>query len=355
MENIVARHKSYFSRRFILMFNLLVAIGVLFSISSPALAGGVYTGTAFRDYNANGTKQTAEPGIEGVIVKIYDKSGANQGSTTTAANGTYSISPGGTGPYRIEFTLPASLSFLKAGAAGNTTVQFLDDGGGTANVGFNNPADYFSSTNPDLVTNKYVEGSNSGTDTTLVSFPYNSSGSSTSPDSEAQAVQIGSTFGLAYQRSSDTMFAAAYQKRHAGYGSADSTGAIYAIQNPGDGLTTGVSLFVDLNALYGSAVFGTNPHPKTTANFAIDGSSYGVVGKVAFGDMDIADDELSLWAVNLNDRQLYQIPLGSDPANPVAPTVTTNIKRYPLADSGSPLPDMPANCATVTSARLRSR
>ena len=56
------------------------------------------------------------------------------------------------------------------------------------------------------------------------------------------------------------------------------------------------------------------------------------MGKVAFGDMDISEDELSLWAVNLNDRQLYRIPLGTDPTNAVAPTSSEQIDRYPLAD-----------------------
>src|ERR1700742_3811732 len=101
------------------------------------------TGTAFRDFNNNGTRDTREPGIAGIAVAAVDQTGATA-TATTAANGSYSLS-GLTGFTRVEFTLPAdnSLSFLQPAAAGGTVVQFIYvNSANTADVGFFNPSDY---------------------------------------------------------------------------------------------------------------------------------------------------------------------------------------------------------------------
>jgi hypothetical protein len=306
--------------------------------------GGQISGHVFRDYDADGVNDANEPGVAGITVTAYDVTGLAVASATTTITGSYTLA----GliqneEYRIEFTeLPSYLQPGPCGTDSETTVTFATSPASGADVGLANPAQYCQS-DPKLVTSVYRQNDNTGLEQVLASFDYSASGRTTEPITEAIASQIGTTYGLAYQRSSDTLFAAAYQKRHAGYGSADSTGAIYQIPNPGDGSTTGVSLFVDLNTLFGSAVAGTNPHPHGT-DFITDTNSWDSVGKVAFGDMDISEDELSLWTVNLNDRQLYLIPLGTDPTNPVSPTSSAQIARYPLADPSDPLPDLPSDC-----------
>lgn len=314
---------------------------------TPAIAqGGTLRGTLFRDLDADGSRDSREAGVADIIVTAYDVTGTAVLSTTTGnSTGAYTLTGLTDGTtYRLEFTgLPSYLQPGPVGADCGTTVIFATCPDTGFDVGVANPADYCQS-DPKLVTSVYRQNDNTGSEQVLGSFDYSASGRSPDPATEATASQIGTTYGLAYQRSSDTLFAAAYQKRHAGYGSADSTGAIYQIPNPGDGSPTGVSLFVNLNTLYGSDVAGTNPHPRATTVFTVDGNSWDAVGKVAFGDMDISEDELSLWTVNLNDRQLYHIPLGSDPTNPTAPTSPAQIDRYPLADPTNPLPDLPSDC-----------
>ncbi|MBX9783511.1 MAG: hypothetical protein K2X48_09480 [Chitinophagaceae bacterium] len=75
------------------------------------------SGTAFRDYNFNGTQQTSgfliEPGAYGIQVKAFNANGVQLGTTkTTSAGGAYSFSaveiPAGT-PVRIEFINPSGL------------------------------------------------------------------------------------------------------------------------------------------------------------------------------------------------------------------------------------------------------
>ncbi|HSG31728.1 MAG TPA: proprotein convertase P-domain-containing protein [Thermodesulfobacteriota bacterium] len=295
------------------------------SVKNP----GEVTGTAFRDYNANGSQDTNEPGISGIEVFATDENGTTA-STTTGSDGSYIIAAGAglTGNVRIEFSLPAggALDFLEDGAPGATNVQFFDiTSGACANAAFNNPAQFCES-NPTMVTNCYVDGDNligpNQDQDVLVSFPFNSSGDITPPNHEAEAEQIGTTWGLAYQRSSDTLFAGAFQKRHTGYGP-NGTCAIYELENPGDNQDgdgdAGIApaLFVDLNSTF-SVNCGTNPHPGGT-NFSVDSASFDAVGKRALGDMDISEDDLTLWTVNLNTKDLIEIPLGTDPTTPTVP------------------------------------
>src|SRR4051812_7778594 len=76
-----------------------------FSQSPIAQASGTITGSVFHDFNANGIIDGAgERGVAGVTVTAYDPSNTVRGTATTAADGTYTLSATGTGPYRIEFT-----------------------------------------------------------------------------------------------------------------------------------------------------------------------------------------------------------------------------------------------------------
>ncbi|MEQ1745640.1 MAG: SdrD B-like domain-containing protein, partial [Saprospiraceae bacterium] len=313
------------------------------SIAPPPCTGAATEigGTVFQDFNGDGSKNGAEPGISGVSVSAFDANDAPASPTSTAistADGTYLLTGLAAGTnYRLEFTW--SDATLQPGAAGGTSVQIATSGDCSVNFGLSNPYQYCQD-NPKMVTSCYAEGSNvgSGTDV-LISMGFNTPVPPVNHESVGS--QIGSTYGLAYQRSSSSMFAGAFMKRFAGFGPG-GPGAIYRITNPSDGLTSG-SVFVDLNTLFGSPVAGTDPHDFTLYGGEYeDNASFDAAGRRAFGDLDISDDELTLYAVNLNDRSLYVIPLGTDPSNPVAPTLSSQVTVVPLADAGSPLPDLPS-------------
>ncbi len=322
------------------VLRVCLGLGACVVLALPAGAQNV-TGTVYRDVDANAVlapTSPAEAGVGGITVTAYNASGSVVGTGTTATDGTYTIS-GGSPSEEVRLELGALPSYLLAGPAGassQTTVAFVTmpaSGNATGvNFGVANPAQHCSA-NPNAVTNCYIQGDQSGTADVLVSFPYTASNNTPVPRDEALESQIGTTWGLAYQRSSDSLFAGSFQKRHAGYadGTSDGTGAIYRIVDPDDNTTTGVSTFLNLNTLFGSQVAGANPHP-TGSDFDIDTASYGAVGKVSLGDLDISEDELTLWAVNLADRRLYEIPLGTDPASPVAPTLSSQVDRHDLFD-----------------------
>ena len=322
----------------------MLFLAVAFSL--PFATSAQVSGIVFRDYNANGTKDNSgsfnENGIKNVIVTAYNSSDVIIASYKTTSTGSYSIPASGSAynnisgsntgfvaagvAIRIEFSGWQAGDYpAPVGSDNKGNVQFASAPASNSSFALNYPADY-SQANPRLVTSVYKEGNAPANDQVLISVAYNASGGSKNfPNisTEAEQAQIGATYGLAYQRLSKTLFASSYQKRHTSFGSSNSTGAIYKITNPTDNNTSGVSLFLDMNALYGFNIAGTNPHPNGSTDFTRDDASYGQVGKIAFGDMDISEDDLSLWAINLSDRRLYKIPLGTDPYNPVAPTLTS--------------------------------
>ncbi len=299
-----------------------------------SIMAGTISGRVFQDFNGNGQYETsggtsAQPtavdsGVAGVTVTAYDAAGSAAGSAVSAANGTYSISAVGTGPYRVEFTsLPtgfvpsAHSDDSVAGGSGSTSgsaVQFVANTGATnVNLALNRPGDYCQN-NPDVCAQIYGVGVGSipgtvfsipfwaGSTRTTGGLPVTDFGSPAKA-SLASSDEVGTTFGLAYQRSARRIFAAAYMKKHAKFGPG-GTGAIYSIDR-GTGI---VSEYVNLNTIFGPGTAGSNPHDTSNYNTDNGQATWDAVGKVAFGGMAISDDEQYLFALNLEDRMLYRIP-----------------------------------------------
>ncbi len=63
---------------------------------------GSLSGTVFNDTNTNGTQDSGESGLSGVIIKIYDSTGTTLiATTTTDANGHYAVSNLAPGDYQV--------------------------------------------------------------------------------------------------------------------------------------------------------------------------------------------------------------------------------------------------------------
>ena len=132
-----------------------------------------------------------------------------------------------------------------------------------ANFGLSNASDYCEE-NPDLATPCYVNGDplaggTSGGLDAFVSFPYNSNGNSVNPNHLAFANEIGATWGVAYQRTSKTIFTSAVIKRHVGLGdvTGDAVGDIGGIWTI-DPATALVTKWLDVASL--GVNLGTDPH-----------------------------------------------------------------------------------------------
>ena len=313
-----------------------VAVAVLgagagVAIPLAANAGGSTSGTVsglvYRDYDNNGVRDALEPGEDGIEVRVFDADGDLVGGpAVSAATGAYSISVSGarSTAARVEFTLPAAKSFLRSGPgagsgtnASGTSVQFVTMDDATVDFGVHNPAEYCQD-NPTMVTGCFVFGDPvDGTGAALAhlrSFPYDASGSSfdntrtDAPVSEAIQSATGATFGLDYNRATGDLYAGAFHKVYAGFGPG-GPGAVYKVNSTGA---------VTVLATIPNA--GTDPRAEFGANLAqlpesgdpwLEDPTFDLVGKNSLGDVQLTDDNATLWVVNLNDRQLYPVNTAS--------------------------------------------
>ena len=289
-------------------------------------------GTVWEDWNYDGTLNESDTiGVQGIQVLAYDCDNNLVSTTYTDANGNYQFTGLTTGEdYRIEFILPESVASwakpTRAGANSGTTVQFVQPED-CASLGVASPADYCES-NPLLVTPCFVNGEALGGTTTggmdaFVGVPINFSGTGlVGSDNNylANAEDIGATWGVAVQASTQTVFTSSVLKRHVSLGPDDTnpatsthtTGGIYAIDysNPA---TPSVALWLDLNTLSGINT-GADPHSglggDPTAPYH-DTDAFAAVGKISIGDLDISEDGTTLYAMNLNEKTLIVIDIAS--------------------------------------------
>ncbi len=297
------------------------------------------TGRVFQDFNGNGTYDTTstinndgfgtigvaiDRGVSGVTVSAYDSAGAARGSTTTDASGNFSLSATGTGPYRIEFTnLPSgyypstrSTDSVQGGSSTNSgsTVQFVDNANtSNVNLAINYPTDY-SQNNPEIVASMFeqgdaVTGPNSAA-SAILSFPYSAGSTDTSGSAteslfdvpnvnplDIASSQIGPTYGIAYARKSRLIYAAAYFKRHAGFGPRGPNG-IYVLNRTGSG---------SVNTFFTVPGTATNSHDTTNYNRDNGNTGWDAVGKTSLGGMALSEDETKLYVWNLANRTLYAL------------------------------------------------
>ena len=334
-----------FAHRFSLLILLLLALFSAPALSRPVQAQGTCSidGTVYRDLDASGARGAPdeETGVEDIRVSAYNAAGDRVASATTTADGSYTLNGLQSGvDYRIEFTdLP---DFLESGPFGSdspTTVTFVNCDAGsppTIDLGVMSPGEYCGD-NPTVATTCFVVGSQfDRTEETVISFPYNagsgfpvsiSAFDQPSHSILARANQVGTTWGIAYQRETATIFVGAFLKRHTGLGPS-GPGAIYAIDN-----AQNVTDFAILNA-------GTDPHPTTSGTpnnspaWMQDSDSWAAVGKVGLGDLEMSDDGRTLWAVNLFDQSLTEISINVVNGVPVAGNQTIH-----------DLSNRPDNCA----------
>jgi uncharacterized repeat protein (TIGR01451 family) len=317
------------------------------SASSPL--AGVISGTVFRDWNGNGKQDPAtairipEVGIGGITITAYSVAGP-AGTATSAADGSYSLTTtdAGNGPYRVEFTnLPAGLSYGPAGTTSGTAVQFVAaTPSGGVSIGLNDPKDYCAD-NPFVATPCYVSGDplmpgNAAPEPVFVAFPY-TAGTSTPgnglsvppggnlpmPSKLAMASQMGAVWALAYQRSTHKAFAAAVVRRHSGFGPL-GIGGLYTVTEPGGAAT--VANFIDVKTIGIDVGSLTNVQRNMSGDKtapSADSPAFAGVGKMGIGDLEITEDDKTLWLINLNDRKLYSVFINDPATTPTAANVNS--------------------------------
>jgi hypothetical protein len=304
--------------------------------------GGQISGHGFRDYDADGVNDANERGVADITVAAYDVTGAAVVSDTTDSSGDYTLTGlTDTDEYRIEFTdLPSYLQSGPCGTDSETTVAFATSPATGVDVGLANPAEYCQD-DPDLVTPLYrngdpLIGSGPDTDDVLVSFAYSASGTSPAPTSAAIGSEVGSTWGLAYERTQQKLFSAAFLKRHVGLGS-QGLGGIYVTDFSGGSPST--SDFIDLSTLgvsVGTVASNSARGLSGLTDPSTDETVFDDIGEIGLGDMDISDDGSTLWVVSLNDKKLVKIDISDYIANGTTPT-TSEVSTFTI-------PERPSGC-----------
>ncbi|NCA81147.1 MAG: DUF11 domain-containing protein [Opitutae bacterium] len=106
------------------------------------------------DANFNGRQDGGEPGLAGVVVRLYDAALNGVGTTTSTVAGAYAFTNLSAGTYFVGFTPPAGYSFTTANAGADATDSDADPATGitapiilsggqvddTVDAGFYNPA-----------------------------------------------------------------------------------------------------------------------------------------------------------------------------------------------------------------------
>ena len=325
-------------------FNLFVLIVLGAALGSTTSFGQTITGTVYRDFNGDGaytsipvsgTYAYGEPGVSGMTVTAYSSNSATAPvSTTTNANGSYTLTVGSTSQFRVEFTnLVAGdyESFRGTGSA--TSVQFVNGGSTSVNLGVNYPANYCQSTTPELVTTCFISINATNNPTlqsrpVLVGVPYTVDDDTKTVTDYATEGEIGAAWGVAYKKDTKQLFESAFTKRHVGF-SAGGPNAIY-ITNITSTTAGNTTEFFNFTTVGGTAVTSTTETHGTDLPTGLSGSStsnqlashdnvaFDAVGKTSLGDIEMSDDGKTLYVVNLKDRKLYSIDVATKVATGVA-------------------------------------
>ncbi len=347
---VLFRQSTYRSLLALIIATAAIVVPIPFGgTASAAPASGTIEGTVFRDFGADGSFDSVDSGEAGIEVRVYDDENAMAGPVLSDEDGAYSVDLSSleqtvTDTYRVEFTIPTTHNYLQNSFLGDDNkgpVQFVAANTSDAHFGVTNPAQ-FCEANPTLAVTCWVNGQADGdsddgpndSDTldALVTLPWDGHSSTTdlnlptNPSHVAYNGQIGTTWGVAHQRTTDSLYIGAAQRRHAGFGPG-GTGMIYKVNTDGSSFSN----FLDLNALAGIAT-GADPHtglpdqswvqsnPADSASY--DSASFDAVGKISLGDIDISENGETLWAVNVNDRTLLEIPIGPTGVAPTAAEIT---------------------------------
>ncbi len=321
-------------------------------------SAGQFGGIAFRDYNQNGIREPQEEGIANITVTAFNSANAVAATATTDARGWYTLSGLTNGTqYRLEYTsLPSGLypGAASTGTDTTSTVRFVTASGScSANLGISDPIEYCQTT-PSVAAFNFVNGNPSiaavGDYASLFTFPYDATGNADHqtpvPISKANTSQTGALWGMAYQKTTKTLYASAAMRRFSGFG-ALGTGGIYKVDmTDPNAAYTGASTYVDLRTIgidtgNDGRVAGDSCNTVATGPWspAYDVAAWDKVGKIGVGDIDYDEPNNRLWLVNLNDRKLYGISNVSPTTTPTAANVlggyTVNLPSPYTCTSGT--------------------
>ncbi|QDY79122.1 SdrD B-like domain-containing protein [Streptomyces qinzhouensis] len=274
--------------------------------AGAAAPDGTLTVEVLRDFFGTGViNATMDVPQRGMRVDVTDPAG-NRVTGVTDVTGRVVVPPSSRltgGRYRVDVTVPGTYRHLRAAPAStapnhfDSFTSFVDVSDGkddSVTTGVWNPADYA------LPESRYfvpIQSGAGGTDTrALVAFGTEARGTCPAQEACPEVLntqdQVGTTYGLAYDRYREQLFQSAFARRFTEYGPKGGN-AIYITPADGGGAPT---LF--------ATVPGATETPHDTNNLIKDAGFTDAPGKESIGGLALSEDGSTLWAVNLLTRSL---------------------------------------------------
>ncbi len=320
-----------------------------FPCDPPTCSGSnTIGGKVYRDYNNNGVQDLSEIGVKGIPVFLFDDSKQLIATTNTQLNGIWAIPNLTSGlKVRVEFQIPNGLYDSNVGTDCHTRTQRAIVGDCKVNLGLFDLQSVLEE-NPWIVTATFSKGtprnpaSNSVNNPAIVANQFNTSGGGPrdGPNGSyylAGAAEIGTIWGLAYQKETRKLFSAAFLKRNAHLGP-EGLGAIYVTDLdsflPNPPATPGYRYFGKTKLYLNLDSFGIQTGDETTFKRDIglnttdashDSAVFDHIGKWGLADIDLNDRGDTLFAINMYNRSLLIIQIGNPLTYPVTKDLVTEI------------------------------
>ncbi|MET9555209.1 SdrD B-like domain-containing protein [Streptomyces sp. NPDC006645] len=298
--------------------------------AGASASDGTLTVQVLRDFFGTGViNSTMDVPQRGMKVAVADSAG-NQVTGVTDVTGKVIVPPTDEltgGRYRVDVTVPAPYSdYLRAAPAStapnhfDSFTMFVDVSDGKDDsviTGVWDPADY---TLPDSRYFVPIQSGAGGRDTrALVAFGTNARGNCPEQQACPEVIntqgQVGTTYGLAYDKYREQIFQSAFARRYTAYGP-EGGNAIYT--TPADG-GSAPKLF--------AKVPGATETPHDTGNLIKDAGFTDAPGKESVGGLALSDDGSTLYAVNLLTRSLVSF-------DATGPTASEPEATVPIPDPG---------------------
>lgn len=286
------------------------------------------SGICLLDRRGSDRATLAEPVSFSMSIKAYSTAGGLLTQTTSAADGRFELTIPPGQAVRLEFgNLPHGWAY----SSDSKQVRFVQTPV-HLNQWIHKPAERLG-TSPRLAQTVYVSGDYSDSSSDSLAAVVLTTADASGPallHRIASPRQVGSLWGLAYDRASGFLYGSALAKRHAGFGPLGS-GGIYRL-TPAKGQ---VEPWINLDALG----FPTRPPGLTrdltgpVTSISHDSLLFSLVGKSSLGGLDISEDGRTLYVMNLYDRALYAIEIPAEGHQPQPSDV--RIYRLPISDQSS--------------------
>ncbi len=306
-------------------------------MSSYVSAAPFVSGKVYREFKIDGTAgleteiRYRDIPLAGVEVLVFDENGIQVSSTLSAEDGSWSVDVGSTPgtEVQVEFIAPEGFTGSPLGGNNESSVAVVAKGATGVDFTVGQPSDH-SEDNPFLASSCFVTTTDPS-ELTLVALRYNdtldyaapSSGqnqddfpvshySTVRPQYSLAQQTILSTLatsrntgGIAWNRRDRLVYGGIYHKWEVRINIGEM-GRIYATTFPEDGSPSSTSLWLDLNTALGI------PGVAGTYAGVNENQDRGNIGQIGFSDVEISDDNRTLYAYNARTLQVHAIPIAED-------------------------------------------